>query len=79
MEIIEGVDGSRLTHGREEQYAYVEQSLQVWRKISANMQQLWSASEAELFSDSNPYQLRDTGQVPVFQPCALKAQQSCTV
>ncbi|KAI8812789.1 hypothetical protein BJ742DRAFT_791834 [Cladochytrium replicatum] len=57
-----GRKGARLTHDHSKQYAYVLQSLTLWREVLHDMFQLWYLSETDLLSESNVYRLRDTGQ-----------------
>ena len=40
-----GREGARLTHNHERQYAYVLQSLTLWREISTDMFRLWYLAE----------------------------------
>ncbi|KAI8840915.1 hypothetical protein BC829DRAFT_446831 [Chytridium lagenaria] len=57
-----GRGGARLSHDHSKQYSYVLQSLTLWREIMHDMFMLWSLSESDLLSETNPYRLRDTGQ-----------------
>lgn len=57
-----GQGGARLTHNHEKQYAYVLQSLTLWREMNHNMFKLWCLSEQDMLDERNPYRLRDTGQ-----------------
>ena len=38
---IHAADGARLTHSHERQYAFVLQSLMLWREIANDMFRLW--------------------------------------
>ena len=58
-----GAGGARLTHKHERQFAYVLQSLQLWRAIMNDMFKLWCLAEDDLLDPDNYYSLRDTGQV----------------
>ncbi|KAH7887362.1 hypothetical protein F5I97DRAFT_1925819 [Phlebopus sp. FC_14] len=62
LAIRSGKGGARLSHDHSKQYAYVLQSLTLWREILHDMFRLWSLAEQDLLSDSVPYRLRDTGQ-----------------
>ena len=73
-----GQKGARLSHDHTRQYAYVLQSLTLWRevlqgmdlhtpdspptKLPTDMFQLWSLAELDLLSPDLQYRLRDTGQ-----------------
>ncbi|KAJ7246544.1 hypothetical protein B0H12DRAFT_1126079 [Mycena haematopus] len=57
-----GKNGARLSHDHMKQYAYVIQSLTLWREILHDMFHLWSLAETDLLSETVPYRLRDTGQ-----------------
>ncbi|KAI5893683.1 uncharacterized protein SCHCODRAFT_02622480 [Schizophyllum commune H4-8] len=62
LAIRSGKGGARLSHDHSKQYAYVLQSLTLWREILHDMFRLWSLAEQDLLSDKVPYRLRDTGQ-----------------
>ncbi|EPQ59895.1 hypothetical protein GLOTRDRAFT_24934, partial [Gloeophyllum trabeum ATCC 11539] len=62
LAIRSGKGGARLSHDHAKQYAYVIQSLTLWREILHDMFQLWSLAEQDLLSENVPYRLRDTGQ-----------------
>ncbi|KAF9236230.1 hypothetical protein BU15DRAFT_50382 [Melanogaster broomeanus] len=62
LAIRSGKGGARLSHDHAKQYAYVLQSLTLWREILHDMFRLWSLAEQDLLSDSVAYRLRDTGQ-----------------
>ncbi|KAK2466002.1 hypothetical protein APHAL10511_001643 [Amanita phalloides] len=62
LAIRSGRGGARLTHDHNKQYAYVLQSLTLWREILHDMFRLWSLAEQDLLSENVPYRLRDTGQ-----------------
>eukprot|EP00798_Chlamydomonas_sp_ICE-L_P010312 gene10312-8243_t len=62
LSIQGGRGGARLTHNHERQYAYVLQSLTLWREISTDMFKLWYLAEKDMLSESNGYRLVDTGQ-----------------
>lgn len=62
LAISEGHDGSRLTHSHMQQYAFVLQSLTLWKNICRNMYSLWSLAEQDILSPSEKYELRVTGQ-----------------
>lgn len=57
-----GRGGARLSHSHERQYAYVLQSLSLWREISTDMFRLWYLAELDLLSSTCRYRLCDTGQ-----------------
>ncbi len=61
LAISGGRGGARLTHSHERQYAYVLQSLSLWREINTDMFKLWCLSEADLLSENNTYRLVNTG------------------
>lgn len=44
------------------QYAYVLQSLTLWREISTDMFKLWTLAENDMLREGNNYRLCDTGQ-----------------
>jgi len=56
-----GKGGARLSHSHSRQYAYVLQSMSLWREIAHDMFKLWILAEEDLLEGSG-YQLRDTGQ-----------------
>ncbi|KAG7097356.1 hypothetical protein E1B28_004707 [Marasmius oreades] len=62
LAIRSGKDGARLSHDHSKQYAYVLQSLSLWREILHDMFHLWSLTEEDLLSETISYRLRDTGQ-----------------
>ncbi|KAI0722309.1 hypothetical protein C8T65DRAFT_628916 [Cerioporus squamosus] len=62
LAIKTGKGGARLTHDHQKQYAYVLQSLTLWREILHDMFHLWTLAEQDLLSENVPYRLRDTGQ-----------------
>eukprot|EP00758_Cryptobia_borreli_P001357 Tbor_TRINITY_DN2170_c0_g1::TRINITY_DN2170_c0_g1_i1::g.5428::m.5428 len=62
LAINEGQNGSRLTHGHEQQYRFVLQSLSLWKNISKNMFSLWVIAENDLLDSNTPYEMRETGQ-----------------
>jgi len=62
LAIRSGKGGARLSHDHAKQYAYVLQSLTLWREILHDMFRLWSLTEQDLLSESVSYRLRDTGQ-----------------
>ncbi|KAK0243099.1 hypothetical protein EDD85DRAFT_813911 [Armillaria nabsnona] len=62
LAIRSGRGGARLSHDHSKQYAYVLQSLTLWREILHDMFHLWSLAEQDLLSENVPYRLRDTGQ-----------------
>ncbi|KAJ3719490.1 hypothetical protein C8R42DRAFT_609835 [Lentinula raphanica] len=62
LAIRSGKGGARLSHDHSKQYAYVIQSLTLWKEILHDMFHLWSLAEEDLLSDSISYRLRDTGQ-----------------
>ena len=47
---------------RHSRYAFVLQSLTLWREIANDMFRLWYLAEEDLLRSSNPYEQRDTGQ-----------------
>ncbi|KAL0950208.1 hypothetical protein HGRIS_010200 [Hohenbuehelia grisea] len=62
LAIRSGKGGARLSHDHSKQYAYVMQSLTLWREILHDMFHLWSLAEQDLLSENITYRLRDTGQ-----------------
>lgn len=62
LAIMEGAEGSRLTHGHEMQYNFVLQSLALWKNISDQMFRLWIIAEDDLLNPDEPYEFRNTGQ-----------------
>ncbi|THV08228.1 hypothetical protein K435DRAFT_958829 [Dendrothele bispora CBS 962.96] len=62
LAIRSGKEGARLSHDHQKQYAYVLQSLTLWREILHDMFHLWSLAEEDLLSEKIGYRLRDTGQ-----------------
>lgn len=62
LAILAGRGGARLSHGHARQYAFVEQSLILWREILHNLFGLWCMADADLLDSSNGYTLRNTGQ-----------------
>ncbi|KAG9015285.1 hypothetical protein FRB93_012984 [Tulasnella sp. JGI-2019a] len=62
LTIRSGRAGARLSHSHEKQYAYVLQSLTLWREILHDMFKLWGLAEQDLLSSTTTYRLRDTGQ-----------------
>jgi len=62
LAIRSGRGGARLSHDHAKQYAYVLQSLTLWREILHDMFQLWHNAEQDLLSTDISYRLRDTGQ-----------------
>jgi len=53
----------KLSHDHATQYAYVRQSLLLWREVQRNMYRLWSDADADLLVSTNgSYQLWNTGQ-----------------
>ncbi|KAF7332450.1 B box-type domain-containing protein [Mycena kentingensis (nom. inval.)] len=62
LAIRSGKNGARLSHDHSKQYAYVIQSLTLWREILHDFFHLWSLAETDLLSENVPYRLRDTGQ-----------------
>jgi len=70
LAIHAGKGGARLSHNHEKQYAYVLQSLTLWREILHDMFKLWGLAEQDLLSPTTTYRLRDTGQgLQRVQPC----------
>jgi len=57
-----GSGGARLTHGHERQYAYVLQSLTLWREVAHEMFKLWYLAEGDMLARHNRYRLTNTGQ-----------------
>lgn len=79
LAIYGDIDGSRLTHSHDRQYAYVLQSLTLWREIINDMFRLWSLAEQDLLDEAQDYRLIDTGQgLNRIQPAkrVLKAMHS---
>ncbi|KAL4264334.1 Protein of unknown function DUF2009 [Pleurotus pulmonarius] len=62
LAIRSGKGGARLSHDHSKQYAYVLQSLTLWREILHDMFHLWFLAEQDLLSENVSYRLRDTGQ-----------------
>jgi len=62
LAISGGQEGARLSHSHSRQYAYVIQSLSLWREISNEMFKLWYLSEMDLLSTTHGYRLTNTGQ-----------------
>ncbi|KAF8514819.1 hypothetical protein BU17DRAFT_94076 [Hysterangium stoloniferum] len=62
LAIRSGKGGARLSHDHVKQYAYVLQSLTLWREILHEMFHLWCLAEEDLLSPNTTYRLRDTGQ-----------------
>lgn len=62
LAILAGRGGARLSHGHTRQYAFVEQTLTLWREITHNLFGLWCVADADLLDSSNGYSLRNTGQ-----------------
>jgi len=62
LAIRSGKNGARLSHDHSKQYAYVLQSLTLWREILHDMFHLWSLAEQDLLAENSTYRLRDTGQ-----------------
>ncbi|KAJ8515796.1 hypothetical protein ONZ45_g6835 [Pleurotus djamor] len=62
LAIRSGKGGARLSHDHGKQYAYVMQSLTLWREILHDMFHLWFLAEQDLLSENVSYRLRDTGQ-----------------
>eukprot|EP00312_Isochrysidales_sp_CCMP1244_P030314 CAMPEP_0202804502 /NCGR_PEP_ID=MMETSP1388-20130828/103671_1 /ASSEMBLY_ACC=CAM_ASM_000864 /TAXON_ID=37098 /ORGANISM="Isochrysis sp, Strain CCMP1244" /LENGTH=534 /DNA_ID=CAMNT_0049474491 /DNA_START=105 /DNA_END=1709 /DNA_ORIENTATION=- len=60
LQITAGRGGARLSHSHASQYAYVEQSLLLWRAVLAQLPRMWALAEKDLLSGG--YRLRDTGQ-----------------
>lgn len=52
--------GACLSHDHATQYAFVLQSLTLWREVMQNMTRLWMAADRDLLSQT--YHLQDTGQ-----------------
>jgi len=62
LEIMRGRAGSCLSHNHRTQFAFVLQSLLLWREIMGNMFALWQMTEEDLLDPSLRYRLCDTGQ-----------------
>lgn len=62
LAIMAGRGGARLSHSHGTQYAYVFQSLTLWKVILDNFYKLWFMSEGDLLDPNNRYRLTDTGQ-----------------
>ena len=62
LAIVGGEGGARLTHSHQRQYAFVLQSLTLWRAIANDMFRLWCVAEEDLLREDNGYERRDTGQ-----------------
>jgi len=61
LEISYRVNGSCLSHSHSVQYAFVYQSLLLWREIQHEMFLLWNCADADLLAKRS-YSLEDTGQ-----------------
>ncbi|ORE08166.1 hypothetical protein BCV72DRAFT_204100 [Rhizopus microsporus var. microsporus] len=69
LAISAGRHGHRLTHSHSTQYAYVHQSLSLWREIMHEMFMLWKMADEDLLSHTS-YRLTNTGQgLNRIQPC----------
>ncbi|XP_953229.1 uncharacterized protein TA11040 [Theileria annulata] len=62
LNIRYGRNGSRLNHTHDKQYNYVLQTLTLWKEICTQLYNLWYCAEGDLLSDTNRYQLKNTGQ-----------------
>lgn len=62
LSIVEGQEGSRLSHSHAMQFHYVVQSLTLWRLITRDMFRLWKLAEDDMLNPTNPYEYRETGQ-----------------
>ncbi len=62
LSIVDGQDGSRLSHSHDRQFYFALQSLTLWRDIIDDMFRLWAMAEEDLLSESVSYVLQDTGQ-----------------
>ena len=62
LAIVEGQEGSRLTHEHKKQFHFVVQSLSLWRLISRDMFRLWKLAEDDMLNPANRYAFRETGQ-----------------
>merc|ERR1719161_3538909 len=62
LEISRGRNGSCLSHSHRTQYAFVLQTLILWREIMGNMFVLWQQTEEDLLDPALRYRLCDTGQ-----------------
>ncbi|OSX69139.1 hypothetical protein BU14_1809s0001 [Porphyra umbilicalis] len=62
LAILAGRGGARLSHGHARQFAFVEQSLTLWREITHNMFGLWVMADGDLLDSTTGYALRNTGQ-----------------
>jgi hypothetical protein len=60
LSIRSGENGSRLTHTHSRQFAYVYQSLRLWREVLMYFMPIWFKAEEDLLSSN--YRLADTGQ-----------------
>jgi len=60
--ISTGMEGARLSHNHARQYAYVSQSLMLWREVANDMFKLWYLAEQDLLRDNGRYTLQNTGQ-----------------
>ncbi|KAJ3369538.1 hypothetical protein GGF31_005248 [Allomyces arbusculus] len=71
LAIRAGAGGARLSHSHSKQFAYVFQSLVMWREVAHDMFMLWALAEDDMLaSGANTYRLRDTGQgLNRVQPC----------
>ena len=61
-----GDDGARLSHTHEKQYAYVLQSLLLWRDIAFDMFRLWQIAEDDLLNPDNKYELKNNAKSLLF-------------
>jgi len=62
LAIVNGSEGSRLSHSHERQYYFALQSLTLWRDILDDMFRLWKLAEDDILSEAVTYKLKDTGQ-----------------
>ena len=62
LSIAAGRNGARLTHGHATQYAYVRQSLLLWRTILRDFYAMWQKAEDDFLDADRPARLCDTGQ-----------------
>lgn len=64
LDISYGRGGARLSHDHSRQYAFVLQSLVLWREVTNDMFRLWHFAEDDLMDvETYPYRLSNTGQV----------------
>eukprot|EP01053_Blabericola_migrator_P006615 Blabericola_migrator_1__6614@NODE_3337_length_1847_cov_89_466292_g2085_i0_p1_GENE_NODE_3337_length_1847_cov_89_466292_g2085_i0NODE_3337_length_1847_cov_89_466292_g2085_i0_p1_ORF_typecomplete_len292_score40_24DUF2009/PF09418_10/8_2e127_NODE_3337_length_1847_cov_89_466292_g2085_i09711768 len=70
LSITAAYEGARLSHDHGRQYAYVKQSLLLWREVQRNFLRLWALADQDLLDADRQYKLQHTGQgLNRVQPC----------